>query len=88
MSLVRLRRLQADFLKVQEYVRSHPRVQLVQYDGDPPERYQLRYQILSLRQKDDELIEVTPASLRLRKRALGATERRKLARDRKAAEES
>jgi len=38
--------------------------------------------------EDDELIEVTPASLRLRKRALGATERRKLARDRKAAEES
>ncbi|OLC96326.1 MAG: GTP-binding protein TypA [Gemmatimonadetes bacterium 13_1_40CM_3_70_6] len=36
--------------------------------------------------EDDELIEVTPASLRLRKRALGATERRKLARDRKAEE--
>ena len=30
--------------------------------------------------EDDELIEVTPSSLRLRKRALGATERRKLAR--------
>jgi len=38
--------------------------------------------------EDDELIEVTPASLRLRKRALGATERRKLARDRKAAEDN
>src|SRR5438067_3917380 len=59
MSLVRLRRLQADYLKLQEYVRSHPRVQLVQYDGDPPERYQLRYQVLSLRQKDDELLEVS-----------------------------
>jgi ubiquitin-protein ligase len=59
MSLVRLRRLQADFLKLQEYVRAHPRVQLVQYDGDPPERYQLRYQVRSLRQKDDELIEVS-----------------------------
>ena len=57
MSLVRLRRLQADFLKLREYVRSHPRVQLVQYDGDPPERYQLRYQIRSLRQKDDELLD-------------------------------
>jgi len=57
MSLVRLRRLQADFLQVQEYVRRHPRVQLVQHDGDPPERYQLRYRILSLRQKDDELVE-------------------------------
>jgi GTP-binding protein len=37
--------------------------------------------------EDDELIEVTPSSLRLRKRALGATERRKLARNARAAEE-
>ncbi|HYT64420.1 MAG TPA: EF-Tu/IF-2/RF-3 family GTPase, partial [Gemmatimonadales bacterium] len=35
--------------------------------------------------EDDELIEVTPASLRLRKRLLGATERRKLARSEKRA---
>ncbi len=34
--------------------------------------------------EDDELIEVTPSSLRLRKRALGATERRKLARNARA----
>jgi GTP-binding protein len=38
--------------------------------------------------EDDELIEVTPASIRLRKRALGATERRKLARSARAVEES
>src|SRR5437899_8935584 len=38
--------------------------------------------------EDDELIEVTPSSIRLRKRALGATERRKLARSARAAEES
>src|SRR5947209_8710202 len=38
--------------------------------------------------EDDELIEVTPSSIRVRKRALGATERRKLARDRKAAEDN
>ena len=40
--------------------------------------------------EDDELIEVTPASLRLRKRTLGATERRKQARSdkRAAADES
>jgi GTP-binding protein len=39
--------------------------------------------------EDDELIEVTPSSLRLRKRALGATERRKLARtERRAAGDS
>jgi GTP-binding protein len=34
--------------------------------------------------EDDELIEVTPSSVRLRKRALGATERRKLARTARA----
>ena len=34
--------------------------------------------------EDDELIEVTPSSVRLRKRALGATERRKLARSARA----
>ncbi len=37
--------------------------------------------------EDDELIEVTPSSLRLRKRELGATERRKLARQARALEE-
>ncbi|HEV8305084.1 MAG TPA: translational GTPase TypA [Gemmatimonadales bacterium] len=35
--------------------------------------------------EDDELIEVTPSSLRLRKRLLGATERRKVARSEKRA---
>jgi GTP-binding protein len=38
--------------------------------------------------EDDELIEVTPSSVRLRKRALRAVERRKLARRARAAEES
>src|SRR6266550_1982166 len=38
--------------------------------------------------EDDELIEVTPSSIRLRKRAPGATERRKLARNARSAEES
>jgi GTP-binding protein len=37
--------------------------------------------------EDDELIEVTPASVRLRKRALGAVARRKLARNARAQEE-
>jgi predicted Zn finger-like uncharacterized protein len=49
MSTVRLRRLKADSAKLQEYVRRHPRVRLVQMDGDPPERYQLEYRITSLR---------------------------------------
>ena len=35
--------------------------------------------------EDDELIEVTPSSVRLRKRALGATERKKLARSARSA---
>jgi len=37
--------------------------------------------------EDDELIEVTPSSVRLRKRALGATERRKLSRSARGREE-
>ena len=56
MSTVRLRRLQADFQNVQDYVNRHPRVELIQTEGTPPERYQLQYQIKSLRQKDDQLV--------------------------------
>ncbi len=55
MSTVRLRRLQADYEKVREYVNRHPRLQLIQSDGTPPERYQLEYRIRGLRQTDDEL---------------------------------
>jgi ubiquitin-protein ligase len=58
MSTVRLRRLQADFDKLREYVNRHPRLQLIQADGTPPERYQLDYRIRGLRQKDDELLVV------------------------------
>jgi ubiquitin-protein ligase len=56
MSTVRLKRLQADFDKLREYVNRHPRLQLVQAEGSPPERYQLEYRIRGLRQKDDELV--------------------------------
>jgi ubiquitin-protein ligase len=55
MSTVRLRRLQADYEKVREYVNRHPRLQLIQADGTPPERYQLEYRIRSLRQTADDL---------------------------------
>lgn len=55
MSTVRLRRLQADYDKVREYVKRHPRLQLIQSDGSPPERYQLEYRIRSLRQTADEI---------------------------------
>ena len=56
MSTVRLRRLHADFEKIQEYVNGHPRLQLIQADGSPPERYQLEYRIRGLRQSADELL--------------------------------
>ncbi len=55
MSTVRLRRLKADSAKLQDYVRRHPRVRLVQMEGDPPERYQLEYRINSLRMVSGEL---------------------------------
>lgn len=58
MSTVRIRRLQADYEKVKEYARRHPRLELIQAEGSPPERYQIRYQMIGLRQKDDELFEV------------------------------
>jgi ubiquitin-protein ligase len=59
MSTVRLRRLAADYERLQEYVRRQPRVRLVQAEGDPPERYQLEYQIRSLRQVDGKLKSVS-----------------------------
>ena len=55
MSTVRLRRLQADYDKVRDYVNRHPRLQLIQSDGTPPERYQLEYRIRGLRQTADDL---------------------------------
>jgi len=58
MSTVRLRRLQADYDKVRDYVNRHPRLQLIQADGTPPERYQLEYRIRGLRQTADELASV------------------------------
>ena len=55
MSTVRLRRLQADYEKLRDYVSRHPRLQLIQAEGTPPERYQLEYRIRGLRQNDDDL---------------------------------
>ena len=55
MSTVRLRRLTADFKKLSEYARQHPRVKLLQSQGEPPERYQLEYRISSIRMVDEEL---------------------------------
>ena len=56
MSAMRLRRLQADFEKLSDYVRRHPRLKIIQSEGEPPERYQLEYRIRSLRQVSEELI--------------------------------
>ncbi len=58
MSSVRLRRLQADHEKLREFVRQQPRVRLLKAEGDPPERYQLEYQIKGLRQVDEQLFVV------------------------------
>ena len=53
---------------------------------EPPRQVSLELALEYI--EDDELIEVTPSSIRLRKRALGATERRKMARSEKRAEQS
>jgi len=58
MSTVRLRRLAADHAKLKDYVRLHPRIRLLQADGDPPERYQLEFRINSVRMVNDELQDV------------------------------
>ena len=55
MSSIRLRRLQADYQKLRRYVKRHPRLRLIQAEGDPPERYQLEYRVRSLRQMDEQM---------------------------------
>src|SRR6516225_9951329 len=55
MSTLRLRRLAADYEKLREFVRRHPRLKLVSASGEPPEQYQLEYRIRSLRQTGDGL---------------------------------
>jgi predicted Zn finger-like uncharacterized protein len=56
MSTVRLRRLQADFERLQDYTRRHPRVKLIAAHGEPPERYQLQYQLKSLRNVANDIV--------------------------------
>jgi len=58
MSSVRLRRLQADFEKLSAYAQRHPRVRLVQVEGQPPEKYQVEFQLRSVNQKDDQLTHI------------------------------
>lgn len=58
MSTVRLRRLTADFQSLSDYVRRHPRLRVIQTDGDPAERYQLEFRVKSVQKKDDEVMPV------------------------------
>jgi ubiquitin-protein ligase len=55
MSTVRLRRLQADYDNLRRFIMQHPRLKLIQAEGDPPERYQLEYRINSVRQTGDQI---------------------------------
>jgi ubiquitin-protein ligase len=55
MSTLRLRRLAADYERLQAFIDRHPRLKLLNASGDPPEQYQIEYKIRSLRQTDDEL---------------------------------
>ena len=59
MSTVRLRRLQSDYQRLQNYVRLQPRVELLQSEGDPPERYQLNFRVKGLRKKGDTILTAT-----------------------------
>lgn len=58
MSRVRLKRLIADHQQLVEYVRAHPRLKLLQSEGDPPEKYHLEYRVDSLRSLNGELVSV------------------------------
>ena len=55
MSTVRLRRLRADYDNLRSFIKRHPRLKLIQVEGEPPERYQLEYLIKSIRQVDDQM---------------------------------
>jgi ubiquitin-protein ligase len=55
MSTVRLRRLQSDYGKLCDFLRRQPRLRMIRAEGQPPELYQLEYQIAGLRQTDDQL---------------------------------
>jgi|SRR5579863_807644 len=59
MSTIRLRRLAADYEKLRTFIERHPRLKLLNVNGEPPESYQIEYRIRSMRQTDDELKVVT-----------------------------
>lgn len=69
MSVVRTRRLQSDFERLTELARRHPRIAIVQAIGAPPDRYQLRFEVRSVRLRGDA---VEPATEHLVEIALPA----------------
>lgn len=48
MSVVRLRRLQADYSQTSSLFQSHPHIRLVSVEGNPPEKYRIEYHIRGL----------------------------------------
>jgi ubiquitin-protein ligase len=48
MSKARLRRLAADYQRVQELFTEHPRIQLIANEGNPPEKYTFEFHVRSL----------------------------------------
>lgn len=52
MSAVRLRRLNADHERLSELARRHPRIRIMQVSGTPPDRYQIRFDVRSVRLRD------------------------------------
>ena len=55
MDNVRLRRLQADYEALRRLAHLHPRIQIEGASGNPPERYRLRLQVRSLRERGDRI---------------------------------
>jgi ubiquitin-protein ligase len=55
MSTLRLRRLQADYERLKQILKAHPRIKLTDADGDPPQRYELEYRVRGMRQRGDEI---------------------------------
>jgi len=53
MSVVRIRRLQADYYEAYHLFQAHPHIRLVSVEGTPPEKYILEFHVPSLVPKGD-----------------------------------
>jgi ubiquitin-protein ligase len=54
---VREKRLRADHVKVARSFGAHPYIRVVAMTGDPPERYQIQYQLRGLVMQDSQVVE-------------------------------